>query len=93
MAPVCTTQSPHKPHWEKRGTKIGFILHKNVVKTFLHINLLKQGDNVYISQIVQNIDQKKIIFMSDLYPPFASLFEPTTKANAECSPSLLLQVK
>lgn len=60
LASKCTTHVHTNQHREKRGTKIGFILHKNIVKTWkhLHINLLKQGDNVLISQIVQNIDKK-----------------------------------
>lgn len=31
------------------------------------------------------LTKKKIIFMSDSYPSFASLFEPATKANTERS--------
>lgn len=30
------TIDPHNEHSEKRGTKIGFILHKNIVKTWKH---------------------------------------------------------
>ena len=67
----------HTQHRQKRGTKIGFILHKNIVKTWkhlLHINLLKQGDNVWISQIVQNIHKEKKSFSWVIHTPLMHLY-------------------
>lgn len=54
------TMSTHKSAGEERYQNRFYFYIRTLSKleNILHINLLKQGDNVWISQIVQNIDKK-----------------------------------
>lgn len=73
-----------------KRTKIGFLFFFSYRRSlsklenifFAYKPFKKQGDNVSISQIVQNIHKKEEEKNSDLFPAFASLLEPTTKTSA-----------